>query len=1128
MTDSFQEDEVQVPETSSPVNKILSSSPLKPTNDDRTNDQTTNLRDKFMYKPKLLTQSTETTSTVSTSDQLALLQKEFPDFSSTLIQAVFKSNASDINNARTRLNRIQDQRSSWSQTRPSGSILKHANATSRLSSISSSNKPKQMTSTKITVDKPKSSIFDRYSTSMKRAYKKHGGDDEDDDYEEDYDEDDDDDIIKARRHGSDQLFDPSLLAKIKRNKSLQNVATIRNGIVTTHPTVKKKRKLIRGSELESARNKVLDSKVAALMKDESGDEDMDRDSGLDDEDQSDSDVEYEDNSSNTIDIDEQTLEFLNTSDASDLADLADTSFEKAQIIVSMRPFSDLSSFLIQEFLTEEEVAANEKQNSAGKAKRRTRGNQKKETERFLEKITQSIRGYNAIDSLLKTCASYGTSIEKQMKAWGVDLNAKDDSEATNSNDNVGIPVIALDGDDDDDDEEDPENQTSTKIKNDAIVEEFDETEASTTPTPTPAPVDLKEETSKVIKIDDEGDKNEPEYINDEEIDEEEEDIEDEDEDYEEIAYSKRPKVSVSAHRRNMKLAVQRKGPVKYFKGKPRLLSNDIQLKDYQQMGINWLNLLYHNNMSCILADDMGLGKTCQVISFLAYLKQINERGPNLIVVPSSTLENWLREFKKFCPQLKIEPYYGSLQERSELRDYLERTSGQYDVIVTTYNLAAGNKYDVAFLKNCDFNVVVYDEGHMLKNSMSERFNKLMKIKAKFRLLLTGTPLQNNLRELMSLLEFIMPSLFISKKDSLTAIFKQRAKTTDENGGHNPLLVQEAIERAKTMMKPFILRRHKDQVLKHLPKKHSKIEYCQLNEVQRKLYDNAIKNAKQYREKVQNGTLTSEDKKQMDSKNLIMTLRKASIHPLLFREIYNDKIIDKMSTAILSEPAYSLDGNKQYIKEDMSYMTDFELHKLCGNFPRTLGQYSLKDNEWMNSGKIDKLKEILNDVIKIKNEKILIFSLFTQVLDILEPVLSTLGYKFLRLDGSTQVNERQSLIDTFYEDKTIPVFLLSTKAGGFGINLVCANHVVIFDQSFNPHDDRQAADRSHRVGQTKEVYVSTLISQNSIEEQIHQLAKNKLALDMHVSEDNGNDNNSKQDAANEKKMNGILEDIIYSK
>ncbi|CAB4255307.1 similar to Saccharomyces cerevisiae YAL019W FUN30 Conserved member of the Snf2p family with ATP-dependent chromatin remodelin activity [Maudiozyma barnettii] len=1110
MTDSFAgDDEVQVPETSSPTSRILSSSPLKSSGQETAKDQTASLRDKFMYKPNLQMSNDTAKSTVSPVEHLATLQKEFPDFSSTLIQAVFKSNASDIGNARARLNRIQEQRSSWAKS-PSTTVKAKASSTARLNSISSS-KSKQSVSTKINVNKPKSSIFDRYSTSMKRAYKKR--EEEDGDYE-DYDEDDD--IAGVHRGKNGMLYDPSLLSKIKNSKSLKMVSSSERH--NKQADGKKKRKLVRGSELDNARSKMLDNKVKKLMKDDSEGDDLD-DLGSDvDEDQSGSDVEYEDKSSTAIDIDDQTLEFLNTSDPSDLADLADTTFEKAKVIVSKRPFSNLDHFVLQEFLTEEEIAKTKDSKEKTKGKRGYRGNQKKETERFLDKIKQSIRGYNAIDSLLKTCASYGTSIEKQMKTWGVDLNSNGESNSTNPNDNAGIPVISIDDKDDDDEEEEDDDDDEVKIKhpkNEAIVEEFDETEASVTPTPTPSSLalDVKPKSSAT-----DGD-------SDFELEEEEEeDIEDEDEDYEEIAYSKRPTMSSRAHRRNMKLAVQRKGPVKYFKGKPRLLSSDIQLKDYQQMGINWLNLLYHNGMSCILADDMGLGKTCQVIAFLAYLKQINEPGPNLIVVPSSTLENWLREFKKFCPSMKVEPYYGSQQERAELRDYLERTAGQYDVVVTTYNLAAGNKYDVAFLKSSGFNVVVYDEGHMLKNSMSERFNKLMKIKAKFRLLLTGTPLQNNLRELMSLLEFIMPSLFISKKDSLTAIFKQRAKTTDGSDDHNPLLVQEAIERAKTMMKPFILRRHKDQVLRHLPKKHNKIVMCELNDVQRKIYDRAITNAKQYREKVANGTVTSDDKANMDSKNLIMTLRKASIHPLLFREIYDNKTIDAMSTAILSEPAYSMDGNKQYIQEDMSYMTDFELHKLCGNFPRTLGKYALKNNEWMQSGKVDKLEQILKDVIDNKKEKILIFSLFTQVLDILEPVLSTMGYKFLRLDGSTQVNERQSLIDTFYEDNSIPVFLLSTKAGGFGINLVCANHVVIFDQSFNPHDDRQAADRSHRVGQTKEVYVSTLISQDSIEEQIHQLAKNKLALDMHVSEDNGE--SKQQEAAAESKINGILEDIIY--
>ena len=207
---------------------------------------------------------------------------------------------------------------------------------------------------------------------------------------------------------------------------------------------------------------------------------------------------------------------------------------------------------------------------------------------------------------------------------------------------------------------------------------------------------------------------------------------------------------------------------------------------------------------------------------------------------------------------------------------------------------------------------------------------------------------------------------------------------------------------------------------------------------------------------------------------------------------------------------------------MSVMTDFELHRLCLNFPNTLSRYQLKNKEWMNSGKVDTLCRLLKEIIFERKEKVLIFSLFTQVLDILELVLSELNYKFLRLDGSTQVNDRQSLIDKFYEDDTIPIFILSTKAGGFGINLVCANNVIIFDQSFNPHDDRQAADRAHRVGQTKEVNITTLITKDSIEEKIFQLAKNKLALDSHISEDDG----KKADDALEDKVSDILEGILY--
>lgn len=255
----------------------------------------------------------------------------------------------------------------------------------------------------------------------------------------------------------------------------------------------------------------------------------------------------------------------------------------------------------------------------------------------------------------------------------------------------------------------------------------------------------------------------------------------------------------------------------------------------------------------------------------------------------------------------------------------------------------------------------------------------------------------------------------------------------------------------------------------------------------------------------------------------MHLRKLAIHPGLSRNVFSDEIIDKMSTDILDEPYYKKDGNKQYIQEDMSVMSDIELNKLCKEFPKTLKKYEINEQELMeNSGKIRVMLKLLNDITVKKGEKILIFSMFTQVLDVIGWILKKHGYKFLRLDGSTSVNERQSLIDEFYKDDEIKVFILSTKAGGFGINLVAANNVLIFDQSFNPHDDAQAMDRAHRVGQTKEVNVYTLISNGTIEEQINKLAQNKLQLDTHISKENDNEELGKSDNI---KLNSLLNDVI---
>lgn len=1109
-----EDDIVQVPETSSPT-KAASSSPLKPTLSTVPDAGVASLRSRFTFKPSEPNEGAHTSKPLpSGSPEVALvnLAKEFPDFSQTLVQAVFKSNSFNLQSARERLTRLRQQRQNWTWNKnaspkksetppPVKKTLPLAN-TGRLSSIHGNVNNK---SSKITVAKQKTSIFDRYSN-----------------------------VINQKQYTfelpNNLNIDSEALSKLPVNYNKKR----RLVRADQHPMGNSRESA--ATQLGSAREKLLANRKYGRHANEN-DEEEEESMMTDDDDASGDDYTE---STPQINLDEQVLQFINESDIVDLSDLSDTTMHKAQLIASHRPYSSLNAFVSTNFNDK-----NTEENASNKRKRRPAASAN-ESERLLDKITQSIRGYNAIESVIKKCSSYGDLVTSQMKKWGVQVEG----------DNSELDLMNLGEDNDDDDHDDSNNDnnhTNTvgldgngkeQEETKAVVEGFDETSAE--PTPAPAERETKR-TRNTTKPDGDGDGNgngedvdleaiddelpqsehedddyeeEDEDYNDEEEDVEYDDGDDDDDDDDEFVATRKNTHVVSTTSRN-----GRKPIVKFFKGKPRLLSPEISLKDYQQTGINWLNLLYQNKMSCILADDMGLGKTCQVISFFAYLKQINEPGPHLVVVPSSTLENWLREFQKFAPALKIEPYYGSLQEREELRDILESNSGKYDVIVTTYNLAAGNKYDVSFLKNRNFNVVVYDEGHMLKNSTSERFAKLMKIRANFRLLLTGTPLQNNLKELMSLLEFIMPNLFISKKESFDAIFKQRAKTTDDNKNHNPLLAQEAITRAKTMMKPFILRRRKDQVLKHLPPKHTHIQYCELNPIQKKIYDKEVQIVLEHKRMIKDGELPQDAKEKSkiqssSSKNLIMALRKASLHPLLFRNIYNDKIITKMSDAILDEPAYAENGNREYIKEDMSYMTDFELHKLCCNFPNTLSKYQLHNDEWMQSGKIDALKKLLKTIIVDKQEKVLIFSLFTQVLDILEMVLSTLDYKFLRLDGSTQVNDRQLLIDKFYEDKDIPIFILSTKAGGFGINLVCANNVIIFDQSFNPHDDRQAADRAHRVGQTKEVNITTLITKDSIEEKIHQLAKNKLALDSYISED------KKSQDVMESKVSDMLEDIIY--
>ncbi|KAG5841451.1 hypothetical protein ANANG_G00199640 [Anguilla anguilla] len=270
---------------------------------------------------------------------------------------------------------------------------------------------------------------------------------------------------------------------------------------------------------------------------------------------------------------------------------------------------------------------------------------------------------------------------------------------------------------------------------------------------------------------------------------------------------------------------------------PSVLNSRLQLKPYQLIGLNWLVLLHQHKLSGILADEMGLGKTIQAISFLASLYQDGNTGPHLIIVPSSTLDNWVRELKLWCPSLAVLVYYGSAEDRRYLRHDILSKEVEFNIIVTTYNTAIGNEYDRSLFRKLRLEYAVFDEGHMLKNMNSMRYRHLMAINAHYRLLLTGTPLQNNLLELMSLLNFIMPTMFSSSTSQIAKMFSM--KSAEEKSSFE----QDRIAHAKLIMKPFILRRVKSEVLKQLPDKEERLEFCPMSEKQQELYSALFQRSK---------------------------------------------------------------------------------------------------------------------------------------------------------------------------------------------------------------------------------------------------------------------------------------------
>jgi len=553
----------------------------------------------------------------------------------------------------------------------------------------------------------------------------------------------------------------------------------------------------------------------------------------------------------------------------------------------------------------------------------------------------------------------------------------------------------------------------------------------------------------------------------------------------------------------------------------------LALKEYQLVGLNWLNLLNKEGVNGILADEMGLGKTIQTISLLALLYEREVPDvPHLIICPSTTLANWLREIYKWCPVFKVIAYYGSPDERERIKQTL--LTDRFDIVVTTYNIA-GQKKDRLFLKKREFNYVILDEAQSIKNNQSLRHKYLRKLDSRHRLLLTGTPLQNNLDELWALLQFIMPDLFDFDIDF----------QNEKNSGMN----DERVNRMKAIMAPFVLRRLKQHVSRDLPPKAESVQLCDMTPLQKELYISCVQQSRSWWEKLKNAPVEeldtgeavadaendyhsdTEENPAADAppkrkrgrprkndpppppkrpppppppsralgktlNNVFMQLRKIANHPLLVRTYYTDETLQTIGNYLMT-----LDENKRQRKtqvmDDLYQKSDFRIHQMCKE-KAPLSRFMLSPQQLQNSGKIQLMKELLQK-LQAEGHRVLIFSQMTRVLDVLQEVLGLWGYEHLRLDGSTPVSTRQGLIDRFNHDNDVFIFLLSTRAGGVGINLTAADTVIFYDIAFNPQVDRQAEDRCHRFGQVKPVTIYKLITSRTVDQNMLQMAERKARL-----------------------------------
>ncbi|EMS48095.1 Helicase domino [Triticum urartu] len=593
------------------------------------------------------------------------------------------------------------------------------------------------------------------------------------------------------------------------------------------------------------------------------------------------------------------------------------------------------------------------------------------------------------------------------------------------------------------------------------------------------------------------------------------------------------------------------------------------LREYQHIGLDWLVAMYEKRLNGILADEMGLGKTIMTISLLAHLAcEKGIWGPHLIVVPTSVMLNWETEFLKWCPAFKILTYFGSAKERKQKRQGWMKPNF-FHVCITTYRLVI---QDSKAFKRKKWKYLILDEAHLIKNWKSQRWQTLLNFNSKRRILLTGTPLQNDLMELWSLMHFLMPHVFQSHQEFKDWFCNPISGMVEGQDKVN----KEVIDRLHNVLRPFILRRLKRDVEKQLPQKHEHVIYCRLSRRQRNLYEDFIASSDTQ------ATLSSGNYFGMIS--IIMQLRKVCNHPDLFegRPIISsfdmagiDMQISSSVCMVLDKGPFSQAGlsdmNLVFTQNEFN-MTSWEADEVAAVFlpgitsrgsgaeiscsskagqrrngtnifeeiQKALQEERIKEAKeraasiaWWNRlrsyreqcmnefspilspirpaivrrqvyfpdrrliqfdcGKLQELAILLRR-LKSEGHRALIFTQMTKMLDTLEEFINLYGYTYLRLDGSTQPEERQTLMQRFNTNPKFFLFILSTRSGGVGVNLVGADTVIFYDSDWNPAMDQQAQDRCHRIGQTREVNIYRLISESTIEENILKKANQKRTLD----------------------------------